>query len=158
MGGDVGINLSSVRIYLFQSTPPHGGRLDNLVSHLLLNQVSIHAPAWGATKGRENLKKRWKVSIHAPAWGATGLYYADRLRKSVSIHAPAWGATSRCSADIPFLLFQSTPPHGGRRDTWPTTTLSPEFQSTPPHGGRQIGAGDRDGMISFNPRPRMGGD
>ena len=32
-------------------------------------RVSIHAPAWGATR---RLDQRFdKVSIHAPAWGAT---------------------------------------------------------------------------------------
>ena len=59
-------------------------------------QVSIHAPAWGATKlyaytpgmgdcfnprsrvGSDFLVLRWSVAI-----------------QSVSIHAPAWGATQR---------------------------------------------------------------
>ena len=33
------------------------------------------------------------VSIHAPAWGATVLVRKRRIRDYVSIHAPAWGAT-----------------------------------------------------------------
>ncbi|MBU4100124.1 MAG: hypothetical protein KKH20_01950, partial [Proteobacteria bacterium] len=33
--------------------------------------VSIHAPAWGATKMMMELQQKFKVSIHAPAWGAT---------------------------------------------------------------------------------------
>ena len=33
------------------------------------------------------------VSIHAPAWGATREAHLER--KGVSIHAPAWGATSQ---------------------------------------------------------------
>ena len=35
-------------------------------------QVSIHAPAWGATSRGMRRMKHCKVSIHAPAWGATG--------------------------------------------------------------------------------------
>ena len=34
--------------------------------------VSIHAPAWGATRSESRFTTEPKVSIHAPAWGATG--------------------------------------------------------------------------------------
>ena len=55
--------------------------------------VSIHAPAWGATPTRSESDKGQRVSIHAPAWGAT-VFYADGIVLfHVSIHAPAWGAT-----------------------------------------------------------------
>ena len=33
------------------------------------------------------------VSIHAPAWGATPSKTAKLVKTVVSIHAPAWGAT-----------------------------------------------------------------
>ena len=36
---------------LFQSTPPHGGRLAMLGPIQKISRVSIHAPAWGATIG-----------------------------------------------------------------------------------------------------------
>ena len=84
---------------------------------IALCQVSIHAPAWGATRSvgprfhcyrRFNSRTRmgcdahrfpWLevgccVSIHAPAWGATGLLLAFPRPSGVSIHAPAWGATT----------------------------------------------------------------
>ena len=78
-------------------------------------RVSIHAPAWGATRipqsqlpviwfqstpphgGRHNtaVTDMGKiVSIHAPAWGATYNRLKLKLSKCVSIHAPAWGATN----------------------------------------------------------------
>ena len=62
--------------YRFQSTPPHGERrADTRLSATFDGRgVSIHAPAWGATR-----KER-----------STTLYYCEY----VSIHAPAWGATS----------------------------------------------------------------
>ena len=34
-------------------------------------QVSIHAPAWGATDKFLSISAKYGVSIHAPAWGAT---------------------------------------------------------------------------------------
>ena len=56
-------------------------------------RVSIHAPAWGATREGDDAAIHDLVSIHAPAWGATGF--------------PIWLRVA--------ILFQSTPPRGGRR-------------------------------------------
>ena len=81
----------------------------------VMSQVSIHAPAWGATVIAEGKHAIRVVSIHAPAWGATlsrsvprfsaprfnprtrmgcdiGLW-STIVADIVSIHAPAWGAT-----------------------------------------------------------------
>ena len=33
--------------------------------------ISIHAPAWGATENTANRRIILNISIHAPAWGAT---------------------------------------------------------------------------------------
>ena len=66
---------------MFQSTPPRGGRL---FVEVLVNRgcsVSIHAPAWGAT--REHIASGTLdifVSIHAPAWGATRTSYVRLSR------------------------------------------------------------------------------
>ena len=100
----------------FQSTLPHGERPDLIVYDYLTGEVSIHAPAWGATGFDRMGGNSGYVSIHAPAWGATvrsifffiphilfqstlphgerlnSIQEPDRLQE-VSIHAPAWGAT-----------------------------------------------------------------
>ena len=55
----------------FQSTRPRGAR---------------HVVALGAALGVD-------VSIHAPAWGATQVHLLQLVDQHVSIHAPAWGAT-----------------------------------------------------------------
>ena len=89
-------------------------------------EVSIHAPAWGATPRIALLARQYAVSIHAPAWGATGAWIKGHARMScfnprtrvgcdlllsvgfggmeadVSIHAPAWGATN--ANESPFRL------------------------------------------------------
>ena len=56
-------------------------------------------------------------------------------------------------------VFQSTPPHGGRRVGHEPVERWLRFQSTPPHGGRRhrlpCSHFVRDG---FNPRPRTEGD
>ncbi len=101
--------------------------------------VSIHAPAWGATRHLCRRLPKLSVSIHAPAWGGDN-ERSDLRRRSgcfnprprvggdpqnssqaymkagVSIHAPAWGATTFARSTTPRKkLFQSTPPRGGRR-------------------------------------------
>ena len=92
------------------------GRDDVVVEPLGCVLVSIHAPARGATNGREAKERYTQVSIHAPARGATlrdaqmetmrsfqftrprgarlrfGFNRANR--GLVSIHAPARGATA----------------------------------------------------------------
>ena len=107
----------------FQSTLPRGERHDALKDIQQSPLVSIHAPAWGATKMVASSRRVLPVSIHAPAWGATSTSTTMRARqlfqstlprgerhgsrafnfeeKLVSIHAPAWGATHRRSANYP---------------------------------------------------------
>ena len=101
---------------LFQSAPPHGGRPPVVNRRLWAVQVSIRAPARGATSGGERRTRKTvfqsapphggrpsvylkrvgvdRVSIRAPARGATGaLFRSARRGVRVSIRAPARGAT-----------------------------------------------------------------
>ncbi len=56
----------------FQSTRPRGARLAGRGEDVEAPEVSIHAPAWGATDRRDDDgTPAVGVSIHAPAWGAT---------------------------------------------------------------------------------------
>ena len=55
----------------FQSTLPRGERQSTIITFAGAIQVSIHAPAWGATIGSNPDSMSEPVSIHAPAWGAT---------------------------------------------------------------------------------------
>ena len=118
----VGCDISAVDAVLakfgFQSTHPRGVRLPRRKQQPFPQQVSIHAPAWGATwaGGRFYFQLRSfnprtrvgcdpqirdifyptvAVSIHAPAWGATTTRKWQDQNGQVSIHAPAWGATGR---------------------------------------------------------------
>ena len=80
-------------------------------------RVSIHAPARGATVQDEDLQLERVVSIHAPARGATGAVLAGCWRR--------WGFNPRArtgrAPPVPWIppppiLFQSTRPHGARRN------------------------------------------
>ena len=129
---------------MFQSTHPRGVRRNRFVGfparsccfnprtrvgcdlyfyfYYHCTQVSIHAPAWGATARRAQINAEMQfqsthprgvrrmirqdaqysseVSIHAPAWGATISMLTFCIMGAVSIHAPAWGATSHFAQNL----------------------------------------------------------
>ena len=76
------------------------------------------------------------ISIHAPAWGATTSLVDFLLPSPISIHAPAWGATRSHIRFSKVALFQSTHPHGVRRGLQGIEAFCTAFQSTHPHGVR----------------------
>ena len=116
VGGDSSLVIIGLQVNrMFQSTPPRGGRPARDTARDALKYrfnprprvggdikglkgsskrtVSIHAPAWGATKQEFSAAIKEAVSIHAPAWGATKQEFSAAIKEAVSIHAPAWGAT-----------------------------------------------------------------
>ena len=99
----------------FQSTHPRGVRLDALGAGInadnfnprtrvgcdinispmpSLSQISIHAPAWGATASLPNTEDRHRYFNPRTRVGCDILKFANQFhRVDISIHAPAWGAT-----------------------------------------------------------------
>jgi len=160
VGGDSSGPRNSLARWVFQSTPPRGGRRAGRCWRTVPARVSIHAPAWGATAHARRRDLEDVVSIHAPAWGATRVFHiADCVQ---------W--------------FQSTPPRGGRRRgrSWCRAGRS-RFNPRPRVGGDRVcggyrraggrvsihapawgattcGRSRRIARASFNPRPRVGGD
>jgi|GEM_PF-245250 len=145
----------------FQSTRPHGARR----AGRLLGQgpVGFNPRArTGRDLGEHAAALALEVSIHAPARGATFWQHAPALALEVSIHAPARGATLsgygitdaytfqstrphgarllRTYASVRSASFQSTRPHGARLGVPPVSSPSPAFQSTRPHGARHLQA------------------
>ena len=121
--------------------------------------VSIHAPAWGATRRGEGLDVVRHVSIHAPAWGATavGLHEAVQLRFQFTL--PHGERPSRPVPSCTAALFQFTLPHGERRAIRKEVYNGAGFQFTLPHGERRAPlATAPSGTSSFNSRSRMGSD
>ncbi len=139
MGRDfAGSDLTGVAI-AFQSTRPRGARRPSRRVPPLPRSVSIHAPAWGATRCESRTDPSSAGFNPRARVGRDGID-ADNLdgHLVVSIHAPAWGATGAHQAAV----------------------LRPrEFQSTRPRGARRWGS-TRAGSPSpcFNPRARVGRD
>ena len=98
---------------MFQSTPPCGGRREGKVLHQ-------HCCCFNPR----------------PRAGGDVNLISNRVSTAVSIHAPVRGATTPQQTKVLNMLFQSTPPCGGRLVIRsPPATMS-VFQSTPPCGGR----------------------
>ena len=57
------------------------------------------------------------ISIHAPAKGATFMMGMSSSEVDISIHAPAKGATLFCAVSPLFAVFQSTLPRRERPNT-----------------------------------------
>ncbi len=98
----------------FQSTRPHGARQTYFGS--IFKDGSFNPRARTGRDGdAAGCVAHFHVSIHAPARGATkgSVYFSNDLL--VSIHAPARGATRRFVGASTFCQFQSTRPHGARR-------------------------------------------
>ena len=143
--------------------------------------VSIRAPAWGATEVTATFLRYLKVSIRAPAWGAThhigarqvqhiGFNSRSRVGSDraggcilfeiiVSIRAPAWGATF--GQDF-LQVFESVsiraPAWGATRYTiQPGDGLNVSIRA--PAWGATYGGMDKTPVrFGFNSRSRVGSD
>ncbi len=128
----------------FQSTRPRGARRRYDFPYTCRFQVSIHAPAGGATRLRSRSLQLAEFQSTRPRGARLSVVWNGELPAWVSIHAPAGGATQPRHG---VSLFQSTRPRGARlvetlqgfnpraragRD--PHTTLRVQFQSTRPRG------------------------
>ncbi len=166
---------------MFQSTPPRGGRQHpiDMVSRYL--NVSIHAPARGATdsccsqsqdyfvfqstppRGGRHHPQRSNSREHGfqstpPRGGRPGYHGGCGDSRSVSIHAPARGATSgRCSRIGRLRSFNPRPRAGGDSAISNCRSGSVSFQSTPPRGGRHSIVPQVAVELMFQSTPPRGG-
>ena len=120
-----------------KSTRPRGARLEVVEHRVVLLRVSIHAPAWGATRRSPS------------AWGRrTG--FNPRARVGRDRHT---GQGTNWAVG-----FQSTRPRGARHPSIGLAAIAKQFQSTRPRGARRPMRRHRAPRRSFNPRARVGRD
>ena len=128
--------------YLFQFTPLREGRRGRLRRGNGRRQISIHAPARGATQGAERTEQMSFMSIHAPARGATGRPRATRARAWVFQFTPLReGRPGLGGAAKRLLYFNSRPCERGDPCRWGDTLPTSQFQFTPLREGRPVGYG-----------------
>ncbi len=121
--------------YMFQSTPPRGGRRARIMS--IINDASVFQST--------------------PPRGGRPRSSDAAVIRAVSIHAPAWGATAQDAAATSLCRFQSTPPRGGRRSA-PSDDLALSSRFNPrPRVGGDIGDELADRRSKFQSTPPRGG-
>ena len=124
------------REYQFQFTPLREGRPGVDLSDVVMNYISIHAPAGGAT----------------------AVLDGGELVNNISIHAPAGGATRDSVACVSCGLFQFTPLREGRPRPRLAYTLTPNFNSRPCGRGDAYKLTPKLHRSYFNSRPCGRGD
>ena len=116
-----------------------------------------------AREGRDGVNEHEKhedqVSIHAPARGATAATQAIYTIIGVSIHAPARGATADLREGVKLSLFQSTRPRGARPLTkFDAVVLCKVSIHAPARGATRRKPFKVLAAYCFNPRAREGRD
>ncbi len=114
-GGRLGVAVLNRRREEFQSTPPHGGRRTDCKRHCCSECFNPRPRTGGDGDVVDGFNACNGVSIHAPARGATlSLNTATGAITGFNPRPRTGGDPSNCVTPL-FLMFQSTPPHGGRR-------------------------------------------
>ena len=89
-----------------------------------------------------SLRSFMQVSIHAPAWGATSNVYRKNLLAAMFQSTRPRGARPEMTGgSLAQQVFQSTRPRGARQCMWFEARTKNLFQSTRPRGARHtVGA------------------
>ena len=144
-GGSDLISVSLCRFFVkFQSTLPRGERPTAAKDIVEPTDVSIHAPAGGATVCR------LKTFTSEPKFQSTLPRGERQVSSIMGISSDGFNPRSRGGSDVrhPFYLrfkfrFQSTLPRGERRILSVSDWRRGEFQSTLPRGERRCLPGSR---------------
>ena len=148
---------SSCSIAWFQSTRPRGARRRSCRRNQRERCFNPRARE-GRDAPAQKRRRIFDVSIHAPARGATIPDEPAAALAGVSIHAPARGATSATMRLTSASLFQSTRPRGARRVTQYVAGVVEGFNPRAREGRDWSRASLSNSTGSFNPRAREGRD
>ena len=150
---------NGVPVLIFQSTHPSGVRQESRPGGAI-QEISIHAPQWGATRGfiRWDLIKifqsthpsgvrllslsRRRISEQFQSTHPSGVRLAPalgtRANPVISIHAPQWGATGLLFVGhAQPLISIHAPQWGATGIELPRKPQRKQFQSTHPSGVRR---------------------
>ena len=125
-------------------------------------EVSIHAPAWGATSSSSGIcTGRMGFQSTPPAWGATKANGVQAgTRPGFNPRPPRGGRPAHRAAAVSSRKFQSTPPAWGATRGGSCLCTTQMFQSTPPAWGATRSCPTsvaKAAKVSIH-APRVGGD
>ncbi len=117
-------------------------------------------PRMGGDEARWNdERKQADVSIHAPAWGATReIFCMKSIARGFNPRPRMGGDPSVAGALVVLVGFNPRPRMGGDFAYDPYNGGDNVSIHAPAWGATKAAGGWRGKRFSFNPRPRMGGD
>ena len=125
---------------IFQSTPPRGGRPPQWNAMQPHQNFNPRPREGDDPKDHVSRRRRSNISIHAPARGATMVLSTCVSTISFQSTPPARGATYISHPVIPAAnYFNPRPPRGGRRSSRRWMPVVWNFNPRPPRGGRRHG-------------------
>ena len=142
----------------FYSRPRVGGDILDALNGHAYNDISTHAPAWGATLEFVCRLVADIISTHAPAWGRQQLEAVLGVLIVISTHAPAWEATVESRLAQMLEAFLLTPPRGGRLRLGHDAGSLLLISTHAPAWGRPAYSPGTCWPSNFYSRPRVGGD
>ena len=134
-GGRLPYATDMAEAYSFQFSPPRGGRPTSrgLTLRRTLFQFS---PPRGGRRCRYRCSRRRRYFNSRPRVGGVLLHKALVVDVHISILAPAWGASGGCCHGVgEAILFQFSPPRGGRLSWKQRPDARQNFNSRPRVGG-----------------------
>ena len=144
---------------VFQSAPPHGGRRFHGPNRCVRNRFNPRPRTGGDQSDAMTAHDLIWFQSAPPHGGRPPRLGRRRRRGHVSIRAPARGATWRCQdSTLSSGGFNPRPRTGGDNYAGYVHYRLDVFQSAPPHGGRRSRNRRSRLKSRFNPRPRTGGD
>ncbi len=144
---------------MFQSTPPRGGRRLCSLRRPRTQARFNPRPRAGGDQYVFCDVDGIQVSIHAPARGATRDGRSHFQPRQFQSTPPRGGRhAAGLAAGVSNALFQSTPPRGGRPAARALLADLDVSIHAPARGATHQVAQDVKNIRSFNPRPRAGGD
>ena len=142
----------------FQSTRPRGARHRRKHDELQRNDVSIHAPARGATKKHGEFLRSTLFQSTRPRGARQRPQDHPANEKGFNPRAREGRDSGVICQSFRSEGFQSTRPRGARRCQKARLTGFCRFQSTRPRGARRAATHGAGHGGSFNPRAREGRD
>ena len=156
-GRDHGVQQVILLQRCFNPRARAGRDLYFCVKPIIIN-VSIHAPARGATIGFQHCLHHWMFQSTRPRGARPNFYHMAFALLLFQSTRPRGARRLGCLVGIQIMKFQSTRPRGARPASSSAVFCNLSFQSTRPRGARLSTHTENVHILCFNPRARAGRD
>ena len=139
MGSDMKYLPELLKVQVFQSTLPHGERRRISKKMYKSGKFQSTLPHGERPVQQHEARDHYDISIHAPAWGATSPAFTSAPASTYFNPRSPHGERLVAVRSVPIVAhFNPRSPHGERRLTEALEQLNEAFQSTLPAWGATI--------------------